>query len=164
VLNRLPIDEATRKRAVQYLLRHRLAFTIEDSEDAVQAACVCALSTRYPWTGKSKFSSWFTRIAINCALMARRPHGTVHRTVPINEEICGAAKPRNTDILQRDRLRIAITNLSVMHQGLIFDYFYLGMTLGEISLARDISRCTIKDRLFKARRKLGQELAATRAA
>src|ERR1700753_2180170 len=45
-----------------------------DAQDALQEACIrsyCKLST---FDGRAKFSTWFTRIAVNCALMIRRKH------------------------------------------------------------------------------------------
>jgi len=51
-----------------------------DVEDVLQVACIKAL-TGSPFQGKCAYSSWFTRIAINCALMWRRSHyGEQHKS------------------------------------------------------------------------------------
>jgi RNA polymerase sigma-70 factor, ECF subfamily len=44
----------------------------EDAEDAVSDAVVLALRKWRQYRGDAKFSTWFTRIVITCALMTRR--------------------------------------------------------------------------------------------
>lgn len=44
-------------------------YCYDDVDDVLQKAAIRAVTTKWPWRGESKFSSWFTRIAINEALM-----------------------------------------------------------------------------------------------
>jgi RNA polymerase sigma-70 factor (ECF subfamily) len=54
-------------RATQRILRNR-----EDAEDAVQTAFLDAFRNLSGFRGRSRFSSWLTRIAMNAALMRLR--------------------------------------------------------------------------------------------
>jgi len=54
-------------RVTQRILRNR-----EDAEDAVQTAFLDAFRNLNGFHGRSRFSSWFTRIAMNAALMRLR--------------------------------------------------------------------------------------------
>jgi RNA polymerase sigma-70 factor (ECF subfamily) len=56
-------------RITQRILRNR-----EDAEDAVQAAFLGAFRNLSGFQGRSQFSSWLTRIAMNAALMRLRAH------------------------------------------------------------------------------------------
>jgi RNA polymerase sigma-70 factor (ECF subfamily) len=56
-------------RITQRILRNR-----EDAEDAVQAAFLGAFRNLRGFQGRSQFSSWLTRIAMNAALMRLRAH------------------------------------------------------------------------------------------
>ena len=56
-------------RLTQRILRNR-----EDAEDVVQTAFLDALRHLHDFQGRSRFSSWLTRIALNAAFMRlRRP-------------------------------------------------------------------------------------------
>ena len=54
-------------RATQRILRNR-----EDAEDAVQSTILDAFRNLHAFQGRSRFSSWLTRIAMNAALMRLR--------------------------------------------------------------------------------------------
>jgi RNA polymerase sigma-70 factor (ECF subfamily) len=56
-------------RAVRRILR-----TEADAEDALQEALIRSYLKLYTFDGRAKFSTWFTRIAINSALMIRRQY------------------------------------------------------------------------------------------
>jgi len=62
------------ERYAQQLLRvaHRITRNHEDSEDAVQDALMRAFVHLRDFDGRSSFSTWLTRIAINSALMILR--------------------------------------------------------------------------------------------
>jgi RNA polymerase sigma-70 factor, ECF subfamily len=64
-------------RAVRRILR-----TEADAEDALQEALIRSYLKLYTFDGRAKFSTWFTRIAINSALMIRRQYSRGHE-VPL---------------------------------------------------------------------------------
>jgi DNA-directed RNA polymerase specialized sigma24 family protein len=51
---------------------HRITQSKEDAEDALQESLLKAFTHLYTFDGRSKFSTWLTRIAINSALMILR--------------------------------------------------------------------------------------------
>jgi RNA polymerase sigma-70 factor (ECF subfamily) len=53
-------------------LTHRILHNREDAEDAVQTAFLDALRHLHAFQGRSRFSSWLTRIAMNAAFMRLR--------------------------------------------------------------------------------------------
>jgi RNA polymerase sigma factor (sigma-70 family) len=55
-----------------FLVVFRITRNREDAEDVLQEALMKALIHLERFDGRSAFSTWLTRIAINCALMLRR--------------------------------------------------------------------------------------------
>jgi len=66
----------------------KLLGNVEDAEDALQEGLVSAFRNLKRFEGRSKFSTWLTRIVINAALMRRRSqraHETAHLDDPLGE-------------------------------------------------------------------------------
>lgn len=81
--------EALDKLLASYRLRlYRQALRIlgnpQDAEDALQEALFHATCHLHQFEGRSKFSTWLTRIVINTALMARRS-SRYHRVAPLED-------------------------------------------------------------------------------
>jgi len=94
---------------------HRITRNREDAEDALQNAFLSAFIHIKNFDGRSSFSTWLTRIAINSALMTLRKKRS-SREIPIGsgelgantvgwdvpdpsanpEKLCGAARERKT--------------------------------------------------------------------
>ena len=69
----LAYTELCRRHARRvFLIVFRITKNREDAEDVVQEALMKALVHLEGFDGRSAFSTWLTRIAINCALMLRR--------------------------------------------------------------------------------------------
>src|SRR5580692_2986047 len=60
----------------------RITGNREDAEDALQESFLSALLHLHDFDGRSRFSTWLTRIAINSALMKLRKNRTL-REVPM---------------------------------------------------------------------------------
>ena len=73
-------------RVTQRILRNR-----EDAEDAVQTAFLDAFRNLNGFQGRSRFSSWLTRIAMNAALMRLR---VSRRETSLDEVTAGEARAR----------------------------------------------------------------------
>ena len=69
------------QRHVPQILRviKRIARNREDAEDGLQEAMLRAFVNLHQFDGRSRFSTWFTRIAINAALMILRKDRTRHK-------------------------------------------------------------------------------------
>ncbi|HXW90313.1 MAG TPA: sigma-70 family RNA polymerase sigma factor [Terriglobales bacterium] len=74
-------------RVTQRILRNR-----EDAEDAVQTAFLDAFRNLNSFHGRSRFSSWLTRIAMNAALMRLRVSQRKRETSL--DEVTGKARAR----------------------------------------------------------------------
>lgn len=82
-------------RVTQRILRNR-----EDAEDAVQTALLDAFRNLNGFHGRSRFSSWLTRIAMNAALMrlrvSRRKRETSLDEVTDSGEVRATVRPVET--------------------------------------------------------------------
>lgn len=66
------VELCRRHRTMAYRIVSRITKNHEDSEDVVQESILKAYLHIRSFDGRSRFSTWLTRIAINTALMARR--------------------------------------------------------------------------------------------
>jgi len=85
--HRFAFDELC-KRHTQKIFRmtHRITRNREDAEDAVQECLLNAFIHLRSFDGRSRFSTWLTRIAMNAALMKVRKNRAC-REVPIDEPV-----------------------------------------------------------------------------
>ena len=83
------------ERHAQQLLRaaHRITRNREDSEDAVQDALLRAFVHLRDFDGRSSFSTWLTRIAINSALMILRKKRTSLESAMVGADDFGPDGP-----------------------------------------------------------------------
>lgn len=162
------------KRHRQEILRVvlRYAHLLEDAEDIVQQSFQKAFVYLHKFEGKSSFSTWLTRIAINESLMLLR-HGRALREIPVDDshdqggaasamEIPDARPDPETSYLRRERVQILSETLGNLRPAL-----RLAIVLRELAeLSTDetarrmgISVAAVKARLFHARRKLRGKLS-----
>ena len=162
------------KRHRQKILRVvlRYAHVPEDAEDIVQQSFQKAFVYLHKFEGKSSFSTWLTRIAINESLMLLR-HDRALREIPVDDshdqegaasamEIPDARPDPETSYLRRERAQILCETLGNLRPGL-----RLAIVLRELAeLSTDetarhmgISVAAVKARLFHARNKLQEKLS-----
>lgn len=139
-----------------------------EAEDVVQETYVSAFTQLDRFEGRSRFSTWITRIAINTALMR------VRRARP-EEEYDTVAEERSANILSlfsgsdspeadfgRAQLRgILETAIAALPSDLRLPFLLHeaeGMKLKEIAEDLSINPLTVKTRLFRARRQLRDAL------
>ena len=154
---------------------YRTAFSVlrnkEDAEDAVQNSLCNAFLNLRSFKGRSSFSTWLTRIAINSALMIRRrrvahveasldemteiqPEQLQLRIVhpgPTPEDVCAANQSHERLSQQVRQLPSAIR---VAFQLRVVK----GLSAGETCLALGIGNAALKARIFRARRMLADTL------
>jgi len=147
----------------------------EDAEDVVQQTFQKAFVYLHKFEGKSSFSSWLTRIAINEALMLLRK-GRARREVSIDDskieegtapalEIPDASPDPEAKYLQREGVRILFAAMGQLRPGLraAIELRDLGeLTLRETARRMDLSLGAVKARVFHGRRKLGEALTCYR--
>ena len=136
----------------------------QDAEDALQDATLRAFSHLKDFEGKSTFSTWLTRIAINSALMILRKKRGCYE-IPFDgtddsgdnyecwEPRCPAENPESR-LARREReelLRDAILRLPVLLREVVELRQARGYSIIEIAQALRISASAVKSRLSRAR-------------
>ena len=141
----------------------------EDAEDALQDTFLRAFVAIESFEGRSLFSTWITRIAINSALMSLRRRRT-HFAVSLQEQtesgeevysldICDTApNPEEIcDLKQRtDRIFSAIERLDPKLRSAIGICISKECSMKEIACTLNVSLPTVKARLYRARKRLAQ--------
>lgn len=158
---------ASRRRFVR--LAYAILHNREDAEDAVQDAMLLAYRHLRSFEGRSAFSTWFTRIVLNAALMIRRkrkrlptefaePH-SVEETSWI-ERISDSHLDPEKAYAQEETLRWVEVLLGQMSPGLrqAFTMTYCEeISSKDAGVLLGVSTGTFKSRLFRARRHLVEE-------
>ena len=155
-------------RTAQRILRNR-----EDAEDAVQTAFLDAFRNLHTFHGRSRFSSWLTRIAMNAALMRLRVSRRKRETSL--DDVTAEGKPRASLQLTEKRLNPEQEYLSkelrvLLRKGLKrlrptdIEILHL-RTMKELS-AKETARIlelpvnAMKSRLHRARTKLARHVTS----
>jgi len=144
----------------------------EDAEDVVQQTFQKAFIHLNKFQGKSSFSTWLTRIAINEALMLmRRSHAL--REIPVDDsndhgvaasamEIPDASPDPETSYMRREREQILSETLGNLRPRLrlaIALRELAELSTEETARRMGISVGAVKARLFHARKKLREKLS-----
>jgi RNA polymerase sigma-70 factor, ECF subfamily len=158
-----------RQKILQIVLRY--AHVREDAEDIVQKSFQKAFVYLHKFEGKSSFSTWLTRIAINESLMLLR-HGRALREVSVDDhseaegsaaslEISDSNPDPEASYLQRERAQILSEALGNLRPGMRKAIEL--RELAELSTEQTaehmgLSVGAVKARIFHGRRKLRERL------
>jgi RNA polymerase sigma-70 factor (ECF subfamily) len=129
--------------------------SLEDSEDAVQDAVVAALKTKSPFDGRSKFSTWFTRVAINQRLMSMRYTKKRSQMLDVDalSNVLRSKDNPEADCAHREHLRSIFEEL-LRQKPLLWETFRLyyveGIAVPDIAERQSISKSAVKARLHRA--------------
>jgi len=146
----------------------------DDADSAAQDTLVKAYTNLESFDGRSAFTTWLTRIAINTSLdeLRRRRREGLKVDVGDDEEgydILAGVADDTAGPLDRTIQRQAVERLAVLEGGLpdrqreIFRLrFYAELELEEIAGALDVHVGTIKTQLHRAVHRLRAELGDTR--
>jgi RNA polymerase sigma-70 factor, ECF subfamily len=159
-----------RQKILHVVLRY--AHVREDAEDIVQQSFQKAFVHLCKFEGKSSFSTWLTRIAINESLMFLRSIGAV-REVPIEDandaegsaggfEIPDLSPDPETSYLRRERVQILSETLGNLRPGMrkAIELRELAeLSTEETARRMGVSVGAVKSRLFQARKKLRERLS-----
>jgi RNA polymerase sigma-70 factor (ECF subfamily) len=161
----------TRHSNTAFRMAYRITGNQDDAEDVIQDAWMKAFVHLKTFDGRSRFSTWFTRIAINSALMTLRRR----RTRPeITMEITDgetwqhrdhADQTKNTEELYAkfesiERLRRAIGRLKPNLRTVVEIHQSNDRSLKQIADLAGISVGATKSRLLRAKKILRKTLAA----
>lgn len=165
---RVPSEEFTASE-MQMIFRtaYRITRNREDAEDAMQDAYLRAILHLQHFDGRSKFSTWLTRIAINSSLMILRKRRNARITSLNNavdfeeskkfQRVQDLAPDVEKHCLQKERetaLREEINTLRPSHRRVIELAHLDEWSLRDIAEVLGLSVSAVKARLFHARRKL----------
>jgi RNA polymerase sigma-70 factor (ECF subfamily) len=154
------------------LLALRYTRVWEDAEDIVQETFLKAFVHLHKFEGKSSFSTWATRIAINQALMSLRRRRAVHE-VPIDDlssdegrtpvsEPAGASPDPEASCSQKEGARILSAAMRQLRPEMrrAIQLKELGeLSARETAVHMGVSVGTVKARVFRARKELGKALS-----
>ena|SRR6266403_1775302 len=162
------------KRHRQKILRIvlRYAHVREDAEDIVQQSFQKAFVHLHKFEGKSSFSTWLTRIAINESLMLLR-HGRALREVSVDDhseaegnaaslEMSDSSPDPETSYLRRERAQILSATIRNLRPGMrkAIELRELAeLSTEETARRMGVSVAAVKGRLFHARKKLQEKLS-----
>jgi len=162
------------KRHRQKILRVvlRYAHVREDAEDIVQQSFQKAFVYLHKFEGKSSFSTWLTRIAINESLMLLR-HGRALREVSVVDRSEAEGNPASLEMpdsspdpeasyLRRERAQILSETLGNLRPGMrkAIELRELAeLSTEETAQRMGVSVAVVKARLFHARKKLQEKLS-----
>jgi RNA polymerase sigma-70 factor (ECF subfamily) len=148
-----------------YNMAYKFLKTHEEAEDAVQDAYVNALRKWQQFRGGSRFSTWFTRVVICCALMkvrARRP------LLSLSEEALGPSQsvpaatveaPAITE-QRRERLLEAVASLEGAHEKeAVRHMLSANLTAREVAAIMDVPVGTAKTYILRAKACLRESLS-----
>jgi len=168
-LSRLFARHRTRLYRTAYsLLRNK-----EDAEDALQDGLLRAYLHLESFEGRSRFSTWLTRIVINSALMNRR-RITAHSSVPLEDFVAGDdvhwsaiaidGQPDPEQLVAQSQtwrvLEKGINQLSPVLRSAIVLRDVQDLSTREAATAASVNVSVIKSRLLRARRRLATLVAA----
>jgi RNA polymerase sigma-70 factor (ECF subfamily) len=161
------------KRYDRKLLRiaQHVTHNLEDAQDVVQEAFLKAFQHLDQFRGESKFSTWLIRITINQSFMKLRKHGAVRETslddnfqadgdmlpmevvdwAPNPEQLYGASELRDILVEALRELRPSLRPVFVLRD-------IEGLSIEQTAEVLNVSRATVKARLWRARLQLRERL------
>src|SRR5215813_4858483 len=152
-------------RLTQRILRNR-----EDAEDAVQTALLYALRHLDSFEGRSRFSSWLTRIALNAAFMrlrlSRRRTETsldemVERDTAAGFQVVEARpNPEQECSVQEARVLLAkaLDRLGPLYGEVLHMFHVQELSAKETARILGVPEGTVKARLHRARSRLSRHV------
>ena len=154
-----------------FALAFRYTQVREDAEDIVQESFRKAFAHLQRFEGKSSFSTWLTRIAINEALMSLRRRRARHE-VPADDwsdddgttpspDLADASPDPEATFLQKEKARIVSAAIRHLKPGMrrAIELRELGdLSTEETARRMGLSVAAIKARVFHARKELGKAL------
>ncbi len=138
----------------------------EDAEDLAQDVFLSVFRGLAGFKGDARFTTWLYRIAWNrCADWLRRNRKPGRRTVPLEEadDVADGRTDPSAETVGRDerrRLRRALDGLDERYRSVIELAGVQGLSYAEVGAALGLPVKTVETRLYRARRRLRERLAA----
>lgn len=151
-------DNKNRIEAVGYKFFHNLS----DTEDFIQEVYVKVYKNLANFQGKSRLSTWITRIAFTTALNIKDSRKDYVNFDEGSEDTLPSKydTPENQQIkeITRKTINDAVKDLPQNYGICIKMFFYLDMSQEDISEATGIPVNTVKSNIFRAKKMLSERL------
>jgi len=145
-----------------YHLIERIVHRREDAEEVVQDVFITVYRKIADFEGKSSFSSWLYRIAVNAALMSNRKYLRISaRFVTDQDAVMETQDEKNNYTLRNDFYNFISTVLDTMpieYKKTFLLRDVLGYSSKEVALLLKVALPTVKSRLHRARLSIRQIL------
>jgi RNA polymerase sigma-70 factor (ECF subfamily) len=164
-------------RAHLYLTALRLCGNPEEAEDALQDGLFSAFRHLRKFQGRSRFSTWLTRIVINATFIRMRQRSR-RVVISVDERASKEDEPYLADVLRDmspdpetmyarkealELVRRRLQNLPQPYLKILWLRDIQGFTIEETANALGVSRNTIKSTLHRAHAKLAGLAATSKA-
>jgi RNA polymerase sigma-70 factor, ECF subfamily len=146
---------------------HSITRNREDAEDALQDTFLHAFAALNSFQGKSQFSTWLTRIAINAALMTirrrrSRPEVSFEQQSESGDDIASfdivdvALNPEQFCLRKQQYCSMlrAIERLDPKSRSVVAFWVSKGCSMREAAHSLNLSLATVKSRVYRARKRL----------
>lgn len=143
-----------------YTLILRIVADSEDAADVTQEVYVRVWRGLKRFRGEAKFSTWLYRVAANAALSSVKKRKRIGTPVAEEDLPDLGVADRTEEHADADVLERALRRLGDEARAVVVMKDVYGWTCEEIGRAMGVSEGAIKVRLFRARKRLADELAS----
>jgi RNA polymerase sigma factor (sigma-70 family) len=146
-----------RHKDYAFTIAYRILNNREEAEEAAQDAFVKAFNAFNNFNRDAKFTTWFYRIVVNAALSIQQKKKLATQDIDTAYNISGDDNERNRHKKQEQRYYIekALKLLSPDDVTVITLFYLKEQSLEEIAETLNIETNTIKVKLHRARKRLG---------
>ena len=151
----------TKYQTFVYTLIVRILHNEAESEEAAQDAFIKCFQALKSFTGKSKFSTWLYRIAFNTAISYKRKHRIEVSGLEGSAYKIASTSSASEGVIRKEQMYFinsAINRLTPADATVITLFYKKELTLEEISEITGMKISAIKVKLFRARKRLADEL------
>jgi len=152
---------ANRHKDYAFTVAYKIVGTREDAEEVAQDAFIQAFHALPNFNQEAKFTTWFYRIVFNAALMFKRKKNIVAEDITLSEAAQEATADTSNDLKtneQKKYIQQALNQLSPDDVTMITLFYLKEQSLEEIAQIVGISAETVKVKLCRARKRLGEEM------
>lgn len=145
-----------------YTIAHRIVNVAEDAEEIVQDCFLKVARNPEKFGGDSKFSTWFYRVVSNASLSHIRKKKLPQESIGGEHHNIGTSASQLSLLSQEDQqrmIRLAMRCLKPEEIQLVTLYYLDELSQDEMMEVTQLDKGTIKVKLFRARKKLGEELS-----
>ncbi|MCW8965954.1 MAG: RNA polymerase sigma factor [Candidatus Pacearchaeota archaeon] len=145
-----------------YRVVYKLLGNSEETNDAVQQTFIELYKSLPGYAGKSKFTTWLYRIAVNVSIQFFRKRRVRDKDQPFNPEVHTDSTTESDHPLEKKELRKqieeALASLHIRKRTVVVLHDIENRTMEEISDIIGVPVGTIKSRLFYGREELKKKL------